>query len=207
MKRVASQRASSSGTRGWRPQYRPVPGSEIEPLGRAYIVGRPNPLRRIEVTVLLRPRSQPAGGRRASLDDLGAQLPQERRHLTREMFASAYGADSADVLKVVRFARWHGLRVVGRNLAARTVHLAGTVANFSRAFRVALFIYRYPGGFYRGRSGSVHIPMTLDRIVQGVFGLDNRPAAKPHFRRKWQLGGGWSHAQGISYTPTEVAQL
>jgi kumamolisin len=207
VRRAASQRASGSGAGGWRPQYRPVPGSEIEPLARAYIVGRPNPLRRIEVTLLLRPRSQPAGGRPASLDDLGAQLPQERRHLTREALASAYGADPADVLKVARFARRHGLRAVGRNLAARTVHLAGTVANFSRAFRVVLFIYRYPGGFYRGRTGPVHIPMMLDRIVQGVFGLDNRPAAKPHFRRKWQLGGVWSHAHGTSYTPTRVAHL
>ena len=200
-------RASGSGGRGRRPQYRAVPGSEIEPLAGAYIVRRPNPLRRIEVTLLLRPRPQPAGRRPATLEELGAQLPRERRHLTREALASAYGADPADVLKVVRFARRHGLRVVGRNLAARTVYLVGTVAGFSRAFRVALSIYRYPGGFYRGRTGPVHIPMMLDGVVQGVFGLDNRPAAKPHFRRKWQLGGAWSHAQGVSYTPTEVAQL
>jgi len=210
MTRFASPKASrgsGSGARKSRPRYRPVPGSEIEPLARANIVGRPNPLRRIEVTLLLRPRPQPAGKRPASLDDLGAQLPQERRYLTRDALASAYGADRAEVLKVARFARRHGLRIVGQNRAARTVHLAGTIANFSRAFHVNLSIYGYPGGFYRGRTGPVLVPPILDGVVQGVFGLDNRPAAKPHFRRKWHLGGAWSHAQGVSYTPPDVAKL
>src|SRR5262249_44688015 len=56
-------------------------------------------------------------------------------------------------------------------------------------------------------TGPVHVPLVLDGIVQGVFGLDNRPAAKPHFRRKRHLGGAWPHAQGQSYSPTEMAQL
>jgi kumamolisin len=205
MRPFAFRKALGSGGRGPRPQYRPVPGSEKTPLPGAYVVGRPNPCRRIEVSVLLRPRTTADG--LASLEELGARAPRERLHFTREAFAAAHGADAADVLEVVRFARQHGLHVIGRNLAARTVHLSGTIANFRRAFRVGLAVYRHAGGLYRGRTGPVHVPLILDGVVQGVFGLDNRPAAKPHFRRKRHLGGAWPHALGASYAPTEVAKL
>jgi kumamolisin len=53
----------------------------------------------------------------------------------------------------------------------------------------------------------VYVPSALEGIVQGVFGLDNRPAARPHFRRKRELGGFWAHALSVSYPPTEVATL
>src|SRR5438876_2174196 len=178
MTRFASPRASGLGARGSRPEYRPVPGSEIEPLPGAHIVGRANPSRCIEVTVVLRPRV--AAERLTPLDELGAQSPRERQHLTREAFASSHGPDPSEVQRVVRFARRHGLRAVGWNLAARTVHLSGRIANFSKAFRVDLCVYRHPGGLYRGRTGPVQVPLVLDGVVQGVFGLDNRPAAKPH---------------------------
>ncbi len=205
MRRFALPAASGTGVGGSRPQYRSLPGSEVAPLPGAYVVGRPNPGRRIAVTVLLRRR--PDAPRFASLDELGATLPQQRQHLTREAFASAHGAAPADVQQVVQFARRHGLQVVGRNLAARTIHLSGTIVGFSKAFRVPLFLYRHAGGLYRGRTGPVHVPLALDGIVQGVFGLDNRPAARPHFRRKRRLGGVWAHALGVSYAPIEVAKL
>jgi kumamolisin len=205
MTQFVSPKASSLGGRGPHPDYRPVPGSEKGPLPRAYIVGLPNPLRWIGVTVLLRPPTTAV--MLPSLDELGGQKPRERRYVTREAFAAAQSADPGDVREVVRFARKHGLYVVGRNPAARTVHLFGTIANFRRAFRTPLAVYRYPGGFYRGRTGPVYIPLALDGVVQGVFGLDNRPVAKPHFRRKWLLGGGSPQALGVSYTPPEVATL
>src|SRR5262249_44073594 len=134
MMRTAFPKAVGSGRRGARPEYRPVPGSEKTPLPGAYIVGLPNPSRSIEVTLLLRPRAEAEG--LPSLEKLGARSPHERRHLTREAFAAAHGADPADVQEVLRFAHQHGLRFVGRNLAARTVHLSGTIANFKNAFRV-----------------------------------------------------------------------
>ena len=53
----------------------------------------------------------------------------------------------------------------------------------------------------------VYIPSALHGIVQAVFGLDNRPAARPHFRPRRRLGGGWANALEASYTPPEVARL
>lgn len=205
MTRLASPQKSPPAGRALRPQYRPVPGSEKVPLPGAYIVSLPDPSRLIEVSVLLRPRTTPEIP--ASLEEMGASAPHQRRHFSREAFSAGYRADATDVQQVVRFAHQHGLSVIGRNFAGRTVHLSGTIANFRKAFRVGLAVYRHPGGLYRGRTGPVQVPLILDGVVQGVFGLDNRPAARPHFRRRRHLGGGWRQALGISYSPLEVAQL
>lgn len=56
--------------------------------------------------------------------------------------------------------------------------LSGTVENVNKAFQVELKTYNYPNGTYRGRVGPVRIPANLAQIVEGVFGLDNRPVAK-----------------------------
>jgi kumamolisin len=194
--------------------YVKVAGSEITPLPGAFIVGRPRPRKLIEVSLLLRSRQNAPS---LNAEEIGAQPAHERRHLTREEFAQAHGIrigprrnatdTDPDVLQVLRFARRHGLQHVGTNPAARLVNLAGTIAAFSRAFRVKLFIYRYGRRFYRGRTGPVRVPESLAPIVQGVFGLDNRPQARPHFRRARRLGGFRPSAQGVSYSPTQVAQL
>jgi kumamolisin len=176
-------------------------------MPRAFIVGLPNPNRPIEITVLVRPPQQLAAERYLNADEVGGLAPPDRRYLTREALAASHGADPADVRAVARFGAQHGLRVVGANQAARTVHLIGSIANVSRAFGVRLARYRHTGGIYRGRTGPVYIPGELEGVVQGVFGLDNRPAAKPHFRRKHELGGLWSRALGVTYTPPEVAKL
>ncbi len=44
-------------------------------------------------------------------------------------------------------------------------------------------------------------------MVEGVFGLDNRPQAKPHFRRRHGRGGVRAAAASLSYTPIQVAVL
>ncbi len=78
----------------------------------------------------------------------------------------------------------------------------------SEAFNVTLQMYSHPSGTYRGRTGPVEVPAELEGVIQGVFGLDNRPQAKPHFRRIHEQGGGWHSApQGGTFLPTQVAKL
>jgi kumamolisin len=88
--------------------------------------------------------------------------------------------------------------------ARRTVVLSGTIAALSAAFGVYLASYEHSEGNFRGRTGPIYIPEDLTGIVQGVFGFDNRPQARPHFRRHKQPT---KPAQPISYTPLQVAQL
>ena len=62
--------------------------------------------------------------------------------------------------------------------------LEGSVDAFSAAFGVVLQQYADDRGgcAYRGRQGAVHVPDQLAGVVDGVFGLDNRPQARAHFR-------------------------
>ena len=94
------------------------------------------------------------------------------------------GADPADVAKIDDFAHLHDLNVKSVHLASRTVKLTGTVKAMSAAFGVKLNKVKHDGATYRMRKGNVQIPAELEGIVVGVHGLDNRPVAQPHFRRK-----------------------
>src|SRR5713226_1021112 len=49
------------------------------------------------------------------------------------------------------------------------------------AFGVKLSRCEHQSETYRARTGPISIPSDLDGIIEGVFGLDNRPQAKPHF--------------------------
>jgi kumamolisin len=68
----------------------------------------------------------------------------------------------------------------------------------------------HEGGSYRGRTGALTVPAELADIVEGVFGIDDRPVAKPHFqRRKTSPGIGIQPhaAAGASFTPPDLAKL
>ena len=192
-----------------RARYR-LPHSERAPLAGAKLIGPADPQEKIEVTLFLRRGSKP--GTYPDLARLGALPPSGRRHLSREEFASAHGANADDLDKVQRFAAKFGIQVKEENRARRSVVLVGTVEAFSRAFEVKLDRYEHPTkGSYRGRTGSLTIPSELSTTVEGVFGLDNRPQAKPHFRvqkagSKQLQPQGQPQAQSAGYDPTQVAE-
>ncbi len=167
-------------------------GSEREPMPGARAVEAADPTERISVTVIVRPKAT-AGNVNAD------RLPRERRYLRREEFAASHGAHPDDLAAVESFARAHGLTVVELHPARRSVVLSGTVGAFSAAFGVQLSRYEHATGSYRGRTGAVYIPAELAPVIAGVFGLDDRPQAQPHFRR----GRGTQNA----FTPPEVAGL
>jgi kumamolisin len=68
------------------------------------------------------------------------------------------------------------------SLAQRAVDLAGTVEAMEKAFSVKLERYTQRGRSFRIRTGEITIPVDLAGMVEGVFGLDNRPRVEPHFR-------------------------
>jgi len=182
-----------------------IRGSERAKLPGARLVGPADPQERIEVTLVLKPISPLT---LPPHDATGRLKPHERTHLSREEFAARHGADPKDIARIDAFAHEHGLDVGTVNLGGRTVILSGTVQAMSEAFNVTLQIFEHPSGRYRGRTGSIEIPAELDGVIVGVFGLDNRPQAKPHTRHILDQGGGWHSAQqGVSYLPTQVAKL
>src|SRR5260370_20183048 len=140
----------------------------------AKIAGKISPDERLEVTVRLRRKP-------------GAEMPKvEGKPLTREEFRAAYGADPADIEKVEEFANEHGLDVVQSSIAQRAVRLSGTVEAMKAAFGVRFKAYRMTKTkqAIRGRTDTISVPKNLANIIEGVFGLDNRPQARPHFRTR-----------------------
>jgi kumamolisin len=129
--------------------------------------------------------------------------------MSRADYENAHGADPADVNQIKKFAHEFGLKVyeTGTELARRTVMLSGTVTNLQKAFNVELKEYSHPKGNFRGRVGAISVPSEYADIIKGVFGLDNRPQAEPHFRRLPQTPGIKAHAATASHDPNEVAQI
>ena len=182
----------------------PLAGSERAPLEGAREIGPANPNETVDVTIRLRSR---AGKKPLVNADTLATPIAERSHLSRRDFAQRYGADPNDIALVEKFARAHGIAVKEKSAARRTVILSGTVSRMNKTFGVELKEYEHPTGNYRGRTGSVQIPPELQDVIEGVFGLDNRPQAKPHFRRRRGRAGARAAAVNLSYTPLQVAEL
>jgi kumamolisin len=178
--------------------HHPLPGSERTPMAGARALGPASPHERLEVTIAVR---------RPPSSDLQDHLAHAApgHFLTHEEFTRAHGADSADLDAVARFARDHNLTVVETSAGRRVMTVSGVVADFNRAFNIELHNYEHAQGTYRGRTGPIHLPEALKDIVEGVFGLDNRPQAKPHFRRA--AGQIRAHTPSSSFTPPQLAKL
>jgi kumamolisin len=182
----------------------PVRGTEKRLLAQAEPAGSLEPDEQVDITVILRSRTD----RELARETAGPRAEQER--LSREAFADRFGADPADAARVEAFAARHALRVIDLSLPRRSVVLAGSISRLSEAFNVRLGRYAHPEvGTFRGRQGAVYVPVDLSDIVLGVFGLDDRPVARPHLRRLDDL----QHIRPLvgapraSFTPPQIASL
>jgi kumamolisin len=176
-------------------------GSDRAPLKDARQVGDVDPQRQMQVTLTVRRRS--SGDDPDALAAIGSKPGQ----LTREEFAERFGAEPADLKKVEDFARAQGLEVVEASEARRTVVLRGSIGDMSTAFGVDLALYEHPDlGLFRGRVGPVYVPAELADVVEGVFGLDDRPQVRPHIRHL-SKDGAEPRAARNAYGPNEVARL
>ena len=176
-----------------KPNYISLPNSERKVARGARLIAPSDPNERLEVSIRLRRKASPK--------------PAVRKgHLTYEELGDSYGAEQADLDKVAAFAQQHHLAVVESNAAKRTVKLSGTVKDFSEAFDVHLGHYERAASTYRGRTGPIRIPKELEGIIAGVFGLDNRPFAHPHFKAfKPRADAAAGQFNGLS--PLQVAKL
>lgn len=96
--------------------------------------------------------------------------------------------------RVVDFAREIGLELSEIDSQRRRAVVSGTAHAIENAFGISLMTEETAGGSFRTYEGSVTLP---DYII-GVLGLDERPHARPHFRRKV--------APSVSYTPPQVSE-
>jgi len=183
-------------------QPRILPGSQQFAMPGARAIGPVDAALLLEITVRLRAAASDAADEAAAT---GEQLPRQRSYLSRSQCAAAHGASEADVARVRAFAARYGMQVLSISIAERRVVLSGTAQQMALAFGVQLQQYQSADASFRGRTGALSVPAELADVVEGVFGLDDRPIAAPRFRqRAAQTGGG---AVVTAYTPLELAQL
>jgi kumamolisin len=162
-----------------------LPGSERGlPDGHSR-VGDVDPDEAATVTVYLRPRAEPDDAVRVGRDE----------------YARRYGANPDDVNTLRQFAADYHLTVGDVAPARRSVVVSGRLGDLEAAFGASLGVHSDPAGRrYRGRSGPLELPVQLDGVVSGVFGLDQRPQASARLRR-----ASASAAPAVQYTPIQVA--
>jgi len=170
-----------------------LPGSDKKAPQNAQLGGAVEAGSTVSVTVLLR---------RAGAHP--AIAPEETPAiLSRAEFSERHGAAAEDLKLVEAFAHHANLTVVDSSVTKRRVILTGTAAAMAQAFGVKFSSYKSDdtGQTFRGRTGAIQIPAELQGAVVAVIGLDNRPVAKPHFRKKKAA------AAHTTFTPPQVAEL
>ena len=104
------------------------------------------------------------------------------RVLTREEYAAQHGAAPEDIEKVAEFARHFGLVVTAMDSGRRSVFLSGTVAQYEQAFGTRIEQVEHEAGVTRRRQGELTVPEEIADLVEGVFGIQDTPVARPHFQ-------------------------
>lgn len=149
----------------------------------------------IEITVRIR--------RKKSLDE--ALAAGER--ISREAYAAEFGASPEDTDLVESYAHDHHLTTVTVDSARRTVILKGKISDFEEAFGVDLHEAKENEMQFRVRIGEIHLPENLKDIVTGIFGFDERQAARAMFQVYKPDTKIVSHAASISYTADQLAKI
>jgi kumamolisin len=166
-------------------KYLTIKGSERKAPVGATLLGPADPQQLLTVSLYLHPNATPPAGRR----------------FDRAEYARLYGAQPDQIARIEAYARDHGLVVADVDPARRLVRLAGTAEALARAFGTKLDRYGIATGEHRGRSGALQVGEDIADLVQGVFGLDDRPQARAQFRIAV------AKAASASFTPLQVGSL
>lgn len=162
----------------------PIPGSNRLAVPQAKLIGKSNYKTQIKVSIYARQKPTAAGGTKSTLDELNARLPGQRHYLRGDDFNATFGADPADLKKIVDWAESQKLKVLDSSVPKRRVLVQGTIGDVCKAFGTELNEYQHPErGRFRGRVGQLHVPADLSSVVEGVFGLDTRPVGRPRNKR------------------------
>jgi kumamolisin len=184
----------------------PISGSDKSPLAGARALSSVPGKEIVHATIVLRRRGD---------NPAISQDPQSYTPHIREEYGVVHGADPNDLQAVENFAHEYGLTVSERDPARRSIVVSGSADAIQQAFGTALQNSELDGVTYRTRSGSLSVPASVHPAVMAVLGLDNRPAAQPHFRRRKTEGiGGAASLQtdgnaipAGAFSPVQLARL
>src|SRR5690348_1298662 len=179
-----------------------LPGSARSRLETVTPAGQLDTSERAVLTLVLRRRAE-----------IPAEIVEGPTVLTHDELRDQYGADPADVDLVRQTLGALGLEVTEVHASTRRVKVAGTIGALSSAFGVTLQQVSSPDPktgedvMHRYREGPLFVPAALDGVVLAVLGLDTRPQARPHFRRRGAAPHAAAAAQNNTYPPNQVADI
>ncbi|MEX6686722.1 S53 family peptidase [Danxiaibacter flavus] len=132
-------------------------------------------------------------------------LEQGKRYSHAE-YEKMFGASAEDMARVEKFLKENKLSVVESDSARRTIIAHGRAIDFEKAFQLTLSHHKHPDGtVFRTRTGYINVPADLENVIEGVFGLDNRPVARPMFRMSQPVGMIRPNAATFQgYSPVDV---
>ena len=110
--------------------------------------------------------------------------PQYHKFLTSEQFVERFAPTNAEVASAIATLARYGL--VAQRATATTLRVTGMPTDMERAFGVSLHKYSVaahgnaPGYSYHAPLSHLAVPSELAGHVSGIFGLDTRPALRPH---------------------------
>ena len=158
-----------------KPRRVPIAGTVQPRLEGVEPVGRPPAHVAIEVAICV--RCDPAGDGRA----VAARALERGQRLSDAEIERAFGADPADLERVVAFVEEHGAEVVESDARKRTVTARGTPAQWNEAFGIELALFPVDGGESLGYRGPIQVPEDLDGVISYVLGLCRLPVVRPPF--------------------------
>ena len=139
--------------------------------------GEVSPIAEMEATVMLKSKSSGLAMDRAlKRIELG-----RAEYYSDAKFAEKFGASEQSLTEITKFAEQHKLTVAEADLRSGRVVLKGKAGDFSSAFQTRLQEYQTPSGStFRAREGSLAVPDKIQRNIEGIFGLDDRPQARSY---------------------------
>ncbi len=164
------------------------------------------------------PRAYCAGDADAGTEiELSLKLKNEKQlddavvaglRLSIEQFEVEFGMSEQQESRIVSFAHVFGFSILSIDKISRVVKLKGTLASCKSAFNVTLQNYRDQWGrLFRARSGHIYVPATMQDVIAGVFGLDNRGQVKPNATMNSTNSSHSLSLRGKGYTGRMVAEL
>jgi len=154
------------------PALVPLSGSHREAVENARQLGPAAPDTPLRLTVQLYPRDPAA--LTAKIETPG-YTPYNR-----DEFARAHAPSDEDVATVRQYLEAHGLSVATVSPDRRSLGVTGPVSAAEGAFNTTLYAYERDGRRFHARTGHLQAPRAVAPLIEGVFGLDTRPFARPH---------------------------
>jgi len=165
----------------------------------AKVLGVADPDEWIELTIKVR--------RKKALPEVGKTA---MKPLSVQELETQYGAAQADMDKVRTVLTGLGAKVLKEDAVSCGIRAGARAEVWESVFQVKLFHYSHSEGNYRGRKGDLRVPVELQEIVVGVFGLDNRKMVKrrPIHRRRVSLNlAERAAASRTWFFPAELATI